>query len=353
MKKRETGLDVVRSVALIFVISVHFFLNNGFYSRTMTSFSMLAAGCFRWLFFTCVPLFLLITGYLRGDDRPSGHYYSGIFRVIISWLLVSLISIVFHIVYYGTEKSVVQWIGDILDYKAANYSWYVEMYIGLFLLLPYINLAFHSLESRKGHVLMLASVCGVVFLPSVLNGWIVGDSTWNLVPNYWTSLYPFAYYVIGCYIRKYRSAPPSWVCLGLTALICVCKGVLTYATAQGQRFGDGLGGGYSDLGVCAASVLLFLGLYRISLPSQRRAGRAAARLFRFAAAVSLDAYLISWVFDCLFYDRFRAEIVPGRYLYFYVTVCVPVIILSVLSAWPVSRLSGKLAGVLRRGLKAE
>lgn len=351
MNKRETGLDIVRTVAMAFVISVHFFLNNGFYGREMQGPSMLAAGCFRWLFFTCVPLFLLITGYLRGDDRPSKRYYCGIFRVVISWFLISLISIGFQIWRYGTEKSVVQWIGDILDYKAANYSWYVEMYIGVFLILPYINLAFHSVESRRGHQLMAASICGLVFLPSVLNGWNVGDSVWNLAPNYWTYLYPFAYYVIGCYIRKYRPKPPVWGCLGAAALICAAQGVISFVTAQGKRFGDGLGGGYSDMAVCAASVLLFLGLYRISLPRKQKAGRIAAGFFRFVSSVSFDAYLISWVFDRLFYEKLSAKMVPEAYPYYYLTVCVPVIILSVLAAWPVSRLSGKLAALLKRGLK--
>ncbi|MBQ8815618.1 MAG: acyltransferase family protein [Lachnospiraceae bacterium] len=354
MKKREFGLDLIRAVAVIFVISVHFYLNNGFYYQEMTGMSMWAAGSCRWLFYTCVPLFLLITGYLRANDKPCRKYYCGVFRVIISWLIISLINIAFRIGYYGTEKSVLQWIGDILDYKAANYSWYVEMYIGMFLVIPYINLAFHSLETRKGHLLMVASVCAITFLPSMLNGWVIDGSTWNLVPNYWTYLYPFGYYVIGCYIRKYRPRPASWFCIGLAVILCMFKGVYTYITADGKLFGDGLGGGYSDWLVCIISVLIFLGVYPISDRClQNGPGRIVTGIVKFIAAVSFDAYLISWVFDVPMYARFNGQIGPGNYLYHYFVVCVPVMIMSFLAAYPVSLISGKLSGLLSRALKRQ
>ena len=352
MKKREFGLDILRAFAVIFVISVHFFLNNGFYYQKMEGFSMWAAGCFRWLFFTCVPLFLLITGYLRAEDRFSKKYYCGLFRIVISWLIISLINIGFRIGYYRTEKSVVQWIGDILDFKAANYSWYVEMYIGVFLLLPFINQAFESVGTKKGRLLMTASISALTFLPSVTNGWIVGDSIWNPMPNYWTSLYPFGYYVIGCYIRKYRPKLPSWVCLLMVGVLCIFKGTLTYITADGGNFGDGVGGGYSDLFVCLTSVLIFLAFYRVSDKNfESRPARIGAGVIKFVAAVSFDAYLISWVFDVPLYERCEGLIKPGTYLQYYFLVCVPVITLSVLAAWPISRISGKLSGILKKALK--
>ena len=351
MKKRELGLDILRTIAIIFVISVHFFLNNGFYSQRMDGFSMWAAGCFRWLFYTCVPLFLLITGYLRANDRPSKKYYSGLFRVVISWLIISLINIIFRIGYYGTEKSIVQWIGDILDFKAANYSWYVEMYIGVFLLLPFINLAFNSLENKKGHQLMLASVCALTFLPSLMNGWVIGESTLNLIPNYWTALYPFGYYIIGSYIRKYPPRLPCGLCLLLAGILCVFKGILTYITAEGQKFGDGVGGGYSDGVVCLISILIFLAFYRVSGIALKGFGRSVAKILRFIAAVSFDAYLISWIFDVPLYDMYRGQIGPGTYLYHYFCVCVPVIVLSIMAAYPISRISGKLSEELKRWMK--
>lgn len=349
MKKRETGLDLLRSVALIFVISVHYFLNNRFYYQDMDGFAMWGAGTFRWLFFTCVPLFLLITGYLRGEDRPTKRYYSGIFRVVISWLIISVISIFFWNYYDGMTHDLIGWVAYVLDFKAANYSWYVEMYIGLFLIIPYINLAFHSIETRKGHNLMVGTICGMIFLPSALNGWGIGDTTLNLIPNYWTSLYPFGYYLIGCYIRKYRPKLPVWFCLFMAAVLCLFYGTLTYVTANGEQFGDGLGGGYSDLCVCLTSVLIFLGLYRLpDLTEKGFIGRVTAKVLKFISLVSLDAYLISWIFDKYFYPKANPNIGPGNYFYYYAVICIPVIVLSILAAYPVSWVAGQISGLLKR-----
>lgn len=33
MKKRNINLDIIRSIAVFSVLSVHFFLNNGFYTE--------------------------------------------------------------------------------------------------------------------------------------------------------------------------------------------------------------------------------------------------------------------------------------------------------------------------------
>ena len=347
MRRREFGLDLIRAVAVIFVISVHFYYNNGFYFQKMEGLSMWLAGSSRWLFYTCVPLFMLITGYLRANDRPTKKYYSGLFRVVISWLIISLICLCFRIGYYGTKKTVLQWIGDILNYGTAQYSWYVEMYIGLFLCIPFINLAFNGLETKKQHLLMVGSVCFMTFLPSLLNGWSIGGSTWNLIPDYWTYLYPFGYYLIGCYIRKYRPKPASWFCIGMTVLLCLIKGMYTYVTADGGTFSDGLGGGYSDWLVCIISTLLFLGVYQMTGKRLRnRLGDVVAGVVRFIAAVSFDAYLISYVFDVPMYAKFNPQIGPGTYFTTYFTVCVPIMIMSFIAAWPVSWVSGKISGWL-------
>ena len=63
-KVRFAGIDIVKIVALILVVTVHAFLHTGFYS-TPISFSFGAFQMiFRWIAFCCVPLFMTVTGYL-------------------------------------------------------------------------------------------------------------------------------------------------------------------------------------------------------------------------------------------------------------------------------------------------
>ena len=61
---RDPKLDIIRIFALICVVGVHFFLNCGFYDVPIVGKRMYVASVVRAFFITCVPLFLMLTGYL-------------------------------------------------------------------------------------------------------------------------------------------------------------------------------------------------------------------------------------------------------------------------------------------------
>ena len=71
MKKenRLYNLDIIRILAFILLVSVHFFLNTGFYTTTPTGIRFDIAVIFRNLSMSCIPLFLIITGYLHCDKE--------------------------------------------------------------------------------------------------------------------------------------------------------------------------------------------------------------------------------------------------------------------------------------------
>lgn len=78
MKKRNINIDLIKSIAVFSVISVHFFLNVGLYEIIINSSNMYIAIFFRTLFMICVPLFIITTGYLMKDKTLSKKYYLGI-----------------------------------------------------------------------------------------------------------------------------------------------------------------------------------------------------------------------------------------------------------------------------------
>ena len=71
LSRRSSALDITRIVALFTVISVHFFLNNGFYSEPMFGKRMLVMTVMRSAFMICVPLFIMLTGYLMSRKSLS------------------------------------------------------------------------------------------------------------------------------------------------------------------------------------------------------------------------------------------------------------------------------------------
>lgn len=134
-KDRNVSLDVIRCIALFTVISVHFFMYNGFYDQVVAGRTMYIAVTFRAFFMVCVPLFLVLSGYLMNTKQLSKKYYLGIFKIIGIYVLASIACTLYKILFLNMNISIMQMIIEILNFKAAPYAWYVEMYIGLFLMI--------------------------------------------------------------------------------------------------------------------------------------------------------------------------------------------------------------------------
>lgn len=83
LAERNTNLDVIRCIAVFEVLSIHFFLNNGFYSTIVNSFEMYKQIFFRTFFMSCVPLFMILTGYLMSNKTLSLKYYFKISKIIV------------------------------------------------------------------------------------------------------------------------------------------------------------------------------------------------------------------------------------------------------------------------------
>lgn len=64
LTKRNINIDFIKVCAVFFVISIHFFLNTGFYKTNISCPRMYIMVGMRTFFMMCVPLFILITGYL-------------------------------------------------------------------------------------------------------------------------------------------------------------------------------------------------------------------------------------------------------------------------------------------------
>ena len=90
LKKRDTSLDILRIIAVFTVLSVHFFLHNGFYNQTIEGKPMYVAVVMRTLFSVCVPLFMLLTGYLMSKKELSKKYYSGITKTLGVYVISTL-----------------------------------------------------------------------------------------------------------------------------------------------------------------------------------------------------------------------------------------------------------------------
>lgn len=102
----------------------------------------------RTAFMICVPLFLLITGYLMNSKELNVKYYHGIIHTLQIYIVSTILCILFERYYLHNNLSIKYAVFSIFGGDIA-YSWYVEMYIGLFLLIPFLNILYHGLETQK------------------------------------------------------------------------------------------------------------------------------------------------------------------------------------------------------------
>ncbi len=91
----------------------------------------------------------------------SAQYVLGIFPVIISYIGISLLVWgVLSLVGKGSDFSTA--INGIFDYSTDSYSWYVEMYLGLYLFIPLLNIIWNYKKRNKKiiiYILSLSQVC--------------------------------------------------------------------------------------------------------------------------------------------------------------------------------------------------
>ena len=183
------------------VLSVHFFLNNGFYDTPVEGERMYIMTAMRTLFMVCVPLFLLLTGYLSSSQEIKItkesllHRYAKLEPLLLTYFLSDMLVVVLaRKLYFGEEVTVGSALLNALGYK--QYAWYINMYIGLALLIPFLNVLWKGLQTKQEQGALVLVLAVMTMLPSVLNFEV------QLVPNWWVNLYPVTYYYIGAYLKK-------------------------------------------------------------------------------------------------------------------------------------------------------
>ena len=156
VKERYVGLDIVRVCAILFVIAGHFMvLNTRFYQSDFKGASMIAQGTFLQLFLVGVPLFIILTGYLNSSKSVTYKYYGGGVRVIVSYLFFSVVTIAFRKYYLQDSSSWLDWLISIANFSAIPYGWYIGMWIGLFLLAPFLNILYGHIPSKRQKLLLI------------------------------------------------------------------------------------------------------------------------------------------------------------------------------------------------------
>ena len=310
MKQRNYNLDVIRTVAVLFVLAVHTFLNLNFYDDTINNIPMALASVVRTILMSCVPLFMLLTGYLNNKKEPSKKYYLGILKPMGIYIL-SAIAILWLV---PSKTHIMDRIFQAIYTVNFGYSWYMGMYFGLFLLIPFLNLAWNGLSSQKHKRMLIITLFVLVSLPALTGNLfaLIGQNT--TTDDYWVSLYPILYYYLGAYIKEYGFTLPKGKSLVLYLGTLTFVSIVNILQSYGKCFVWDHSAKYSGYGIVILSVLLFGMLLNTKT---ERTPKLIKAIVTKTSELSLGIYLLSYISDKWLYTIFKPMLPTDwtKYLY--------------------------------------
>lgn len=307
---RNLNIDLIRVIACFLVISVHFFPNTSFYAEPIQGVSMFALTWIRDFSMICVPLFMILTGYLSRHYVYDKKHILRFAHILLVYLLSTVVCKLYRMCFLGYPFSLKEWIYGLIDFSGAPYAWYVEMYLGMLIMIPFLNAGWKSMTETGKRMVLL--------------GFITLSSAHTVIPgrslfDYWAALYPIMYYFVGAYLAEH---PPriggKWLgLLVMTASVLLALGsyILDYGMAfRARPFVD-----HSSVYVLTVSVLFFQFVRSLNLSALPG---GICRLIQVAAKATLPAYLVSYCFDCSLYEPFcqRVQLAAEQLPYYFLLV---------------------------------
>lgn len=312
LKVRNPNMDILRIIAVLCVIGIHFFYHSGYYYTTNDNAVMYFATVLRTLFSVCVPLFMILSGFLLCNKTLKKGYYSGIRKTIIVYILVAIACIIYKSCNGSYTLTTLTFFTGIFDFTGANYSWYIEMYIGLFLIVPFLNIIYKNLDSRKQKNILLITLIAITILPSLFNAFkfdsyewwanpAVDTDTQKLMPSWWVGIYPITYYFTGCYIREYGTKIKNVFLIIALVIAIFGFGTFNFYRCYGSTFSTANYVYWSGIEPYVMSVLIFLIIKNLKLENINV--KVKFVLWKVSDLV-LGTYLLSFIFDAIYYYEF-------------------------------------------------
>lgn len=197
--KRSMNMDIIRCIALFFVLAVHFCTHCGIYDAGYTGFAAFFTDMLRTLYVPALALFIMLNGFFQYRRKLSSSYYLGILRLYEMYVLTSILNLLYTRFYIGQPMSLRDMFSALVNFTASEYSWYVLLYNGLFLLIPFLNLSYNHIENRGHKRILILSLFFVSALPfSFLNAFVSLNAYW------WQRIWPLMFYFMGAYFGEYR-----------------------------------------------------------------------------------------------------------------------------------------------------
>ncbi|MBR0514249.1 MAG: acyltransferase family protein [Clostridia bacterium] len=189
--QRSVGIDILKCFGALFVMGIHEYFYIGYYERPSQNLDMVVLTAIYVVMLSCVPIFILSTGYLMSKKKYSKDYFRNWFRYLVTYFIVFFMGQIAMKIKYGADLSITSILRSVSIYD----NGYMAMFFGLYLLIPALNMIYSAADTMKKKMLL---ILGTVFL--TIGQSILG----NIFTRYWVCLAPIAYYFVGSFLREYE-----------------------------------------------------------------------------------------------------------------------------------------------------
>ncbi len=289
-KQRETGGDIARTLAVILVPVIHFFGLTGYYETPFTK-HMIFPTFIRWFAVCSIPMFMIISGYFKINSKFDKKHYKTILTLLCTHIFIGFLRIISDYYCHGVNIDIDYIIQKIVFFE---YGWYVRLYIGMLLIMPFFNTAYKNLDKKWKKEIFILTLIGLNAL---------GPLTFNLIPSTWMPFYIFGYYITGCYLSEYKVKIHPIATAVFTALILAIISIATYIHCKNNVFdwdylAYSYNSGYSSMPAFIVSAAVISALMNI-----KNKPAVISEPFKSISCVSLEMYLFSQLFDALIYKN--------------------------------------------------
>ena len=305
---RQSGPDLIRSVACFFVVGAHFYLNMGYYDVPMDGAKMFVMTACRWLFVTAVPLFFMLTGYFKRNKKATGEHYMALVPLVVAYVVISVGKMILYNRLYGKIYGIKEMFINLGNYQIA---WYMGLYLCVFLLIPFLNKAWYSLDEKEQNILIGTLVFLCTIYP-VFN---------YIAPSYFTGIYPVLFYFLGIAVRERKWRPNRILLLAVLVFTVCLEAFISMKFTSTGTFDWNListaDGTYGTLFISVCTVCIFLIFYDVKITN-----RAVCAILASISSVSFEIYLFAGAYDAIIYG-YAKRFLPGpveAFWWFFATV---------------------------------
>ncbi|MDO4949033.1 MAG: acyltransferase [Bacteroidales bacterium] len=321
---RLCGIDCIRALAIVNVIAAHFFTFNTPFHQTDfdCSLSMFLQGMGKSI--SGVSLFMMMTGFLNSKKvKFDKQYIRGLVKVLLTYVFFCVVTFLFKLYVLQMTLSPVSLVKGILDFTMIPYAWYIEMWIGLYLITPFLNLGYNAIPEKRMKQTLLVVLYLLTAVPNFTNRY-----NQHLMPGFWMDIYPVMFFMVGRYIKEYEPIVKWWKLVLVILSFYMINPLFSSLFIKGRPMMMVAGDPWGVFGTIVA-VCIFLLLYKIDI-RQKVLKWCVTKV----ALLSLDIFLCCYMVDRLVYPFFMNRFFESQQQFgkwFFVVVFVIVFLSAIIA----------------------